>query len=140
MRRAKGGRYLHRALRSGGAGKLFKARAAGRDAKIDRTRLLPIQQSIDAALASAEAEHSGLSRRINDVVARAAVTLGNDTDEYISRDPRDNENQTLLDHQIIVGNKRLGQLVEMISHLKFLQTVFRARFQDGDSADMESSP
>jgi hypothetical protein len=139
MRRAKGGATCigYCAVVEG---KLFKARAAGRDAKIDRARLLPIQQSIEAALASAEAEHSGLSRRINDVVARIAVTLGNDSDEYISRDPRDNENQTLLDHQIIVENKRLGQLVEMISHLEFLQTVFRARFQDGDSADMESSP
>jgi hypothetical protein len=67
-------------------------------------------------------------------VARAALTLGNDTDEYVSRDPRDNENQTLLGHQIIVGNKRLDQLVEMISHLKFLRTAFRTRFQDEDSA------
>src|SRR5215467_7319288 len=98
----KRGRYLHRLLRSGGAEKFFKARGAGRDAKIDRARLVPIQQSIDLALASAEAEHTGLSRRINDVVARAALTLGNDTDEYVSRDPRDDENQALLNHQIIV--------------------------------------
>jgi hypothetical protein len=117
-------------FRREGAAILLKARGVGRDLENDLARLVPIGQSIDAALASTEAEYAGLKRRIGEVVARAAVTLGNGTDEYLYRDPRDNECQRLFDQEMIAGSKRLEQLLEMIGHLKFLRTAFNSRFQN----------
>jgi hypothetical protein len=126
-------------LRRGGAERFLKARGVGRDFENDLVRLVPIGQSIDAALASTEAEYAGLKRRIGDVVARAAVTLGNDTDEYLYRDPRDGENQKLFDQQMTAGSKRLEQLLEMIAGLKSLQTAFNSHFRNEGLADQRES-
>lgn len=110
------------------ADKYFKARSPDRDLNTDHQRLLSIAQTLDAAISSAEAEHAGLQARVNDVMGRAAVTIGNDTDEYLWRDPLDNHNQNLLDQQLVAGNQRLDQLAATITHLKFLRTVFKTRF------------
>jgi hypothetical protein len=122
-------------LRKGGTEMFLKARGARRDSENDHERLLPIGQSIDAALAGAEAEHAGLKRRIGEVVARVAVTLGNDSDEYLHRDPRDDENQRLFDEQMAAGTKRLEQLSDMITHLKSLQAAFNVHFRGEALAD-----
>jgi hypothetical protein len=106
----------------------FRARSLDRDLKADHQRLLSVVQTLDAAINSAEAEHAGLNARMNEVLGRAAVTIGNDTDEYLWRDPRDSQNQNLLDQQLIAGRKRLDQLTTTITHLKFLRTVFKTRF------------
>ena len=62
----------------------FKARSADRDAETDRARVGSILEAIENVLHAAEQEQSGLSRRVEDVLARAAVTFGNGTDEYRS--------------------------------------------------------
>ena len=59
----------------------FRARSADRDAETDRARVSAILEVIEDALHAAEQEQSGLNRRVEDVLARAAVTLGNGTDE-----------------------------------------------------------
>jgi hypothetical protein len=56
---------------------------------IDRTRV-----------GGGQAEHAGLTSRINDAHARAAVTLGDDSDEYLTQDAEDNHYQNLLDAEI----------------------------------------
>jgi len=63
------------------ANNYFKSRSANRDAETDVSRIASIARSIDAAVVAAEAEWSGLSLRIEDVLARAAVTIGNGSDE-----------------------------------------------------------
>ena len=40
--------------------------------------------------------HSGLSRRVDDVLARAAVTFGNGTDEYLEREALNNYHQDVF--------------------------------------------
>ena len=65
----------------------FKARSVGRDSETDRVRAASVLRSIEEALKAEKAEQTGLQARIGDVLARAAVTLGNDSDEYLTRDP-----------------------------------------------------
>jgi hypothetical protein len=66
------------------ANNYFKARSAGRDIEADRARVGSILRSVEEALQAAEAEHAGLTLRISDVLAQAAVTIGNDHDEYLT--------------------------------------------------------
>jgi hypothetical protein len=64
----------------------FKARSKARDSDNDYARAASIFRSIEHELEAARAEHAGLTSRINDALARAAVTLGDDSDEYLTRD------------------------------------------------------
>lgn len=108
----------------------FKARSAGRDSQTDAGRVSSIGQSIDAALAAAQAEHAGLSQRLTDVLARAALTVGNDADEYIDREPENNELQSALSAEIANAERRLRELEDSIGHFKFLRAALATRFPD----------
>jgi HD superfamily phosphodiesterase len=114
--------------RLGGEG--FKARSPERDAETDRSRIGSIVAAIDAALEAAESEQAGLSRRVEDVLARAAVTLGNGTDEYLEREALDNYHHDLFDKEILNGQRRLKELATEISHFKFMKAAVLSRFPD----------
>src|SRR5437763_17214550 len=96
----------------------FKARSAERDAETDRSRVESVLLAVETALAAAEAEQSGLSRRVEDVLARAAVTIGNNSDEYLTREPLDNHHQDLFGIEISNGQRRLRELSLAISHFR----------------------
>ena len=106
----------------------FKARWAGRDTETDHARAASIFRSIEDALEGAKAEHAGLTSRINDALARAAVTMGNDSDEYLTRDPKDNHYQNLLGTEIANGQRRLNELGVIIGHFQFLKIALITRF------------
>jgi hypothetical protein len=108
----------------------FKARSADRDAETDRLRVSSILQAIESALHAAEQEQSGLNRRVEDVLARAAVTLGNGTDEYLEREPLDSHHQDLFSAEISNGQRRLKELATSITHFKFLKAAMLSRFPD----------
>ena len=108
----------------------FKARSADRDAETDQARIGSIVTAIEAALHAAEREQSGLSRRVDDVLARAAVTLGNGTDEYLEREALDNYHQDLFDAEILNGQRRLKELATEIAHFKFMKAAVLSRFPD----------
>lgn len=114
--------------RLGGEG--FKARSPERDAETDRQRIASIVAAVDAALEAAESEQAGLSRRVEDVLARAAVTLGNGTDEYLEREALDNHHQDLFDKEILNGQRRLKELASEIAHFKFMKAAVLSRFPD----------
>ena len=99
----------------------FKARSADRDVETDRSRVSSILEAVETALHSAEQEQSGLSRRVEDVLARAAVTMGNGTDD-------------LFGAEIANGQRRLEELATTITHFKFLKTVMLSRFPDQRSS------
>ena len=73
----------------------------------------------EEAVTSAEAEYSGLKIRIEDVLARAAITLGNGSDEYLTREPDDAKLQNELGQQIVSGQLRLRELEHQIKAFKF---------------------
>ncbi len=124
---------MFKALRSH-AEKRFDARSAGRDAETDALRLGAIYAAIEQALRAAVAEKDGLNRRIDDVLARVAVTLGNDSDEYLARDPVDSELQNMFGHQIADGQRRLGKLSKDIEGFKVLKNAFEREFP-GENGD-----
>jgi hypothetical protein len=108
----------------------FKARSAERDAETDRARVGSILEAIENALQEAEREQSGLSRRVEDVLARAAVTLGNGTDEYLDREALDSHHQDLFSTEIANGQRRLQELSTAITHFRFLKVATLSRFSD----------
>jgi predicted nucleic acid-binding Zn-ribbon protein len=116
----------------------FKARSASRDTEADRARVTSIFRSIEEALEGARTEQAGLKSRIDDALARSAVTLGNDSDEYLTRDPEDNHYQNLLGTEIAEGQRRLNELEETIRHIQFLKTALVTRFPDFDFGDKTS--
>lgn len=108
----------------------FRARSADRDAETDRLRISSILQAVENALHAAEQEQSGLGRRVEDVLARAAVTQGNDTDEYLEREALDSHHQDLFSREISNGQRRLKELATSITHFKFLKAAILSRFPD----------
>jgi hypothetical protein len=126
------------------ADKYFKSRSPTRDAETDSSRVSSIAKAIDDAMSAAEAERSGLAARVGDVLARAATTLGNGDDEYLTREPLDSLHQDLLGSEIKNGERRLEQLSNSIMHFKFLKAALLARFPDfkapADEKSVESTP
>jgi len=111
----------------------FKSRSPGRDAETDRARVGAILDAIKQALSEATTEHTGLKTRIDDVLARAAVTVGNDTDEYLTRDAADTQYQNLLGLEIANGQLRLSELEASIAHYRFLKAALLSRFPDANA-------
>src|SRR5882757_4117011 len=128
--RARVQKYLEDRANKGG----FKARSVDRDANTDHSRVESVLLAVETALAAAEAEQSGLSQRVEDVLARAAVTIGNNSDEYLTREPLDNHHQDLFGIEILNGQRRLRELALAISHFKFLKTAILSRFPDFKAA------
>jgi hypothetical protein len=112
----------------GGGG--FKVRSPQRDEYTDRQRVETVMKAIETALAAAESEQKGLNERVEEVLARAAVTLGNASDEYLDREPLDGHHQDLFSEEISNGQKRLKSLADAITHFKFLKAAVLSRFPD----------
>src|SRR3977135_2517487 len=108
----------------------FRGRSAAREGATDRSRVSSILGALDAAIREAEQEQSGLSRRVEDVLARAAVTFGNGTDEYLERDALDSHHQDLFSTEISNGQRRLKELATEIAHFEFLKTAALSRVPD----------
>ena len=108
----------------------FQARSVDRDASVDRSRVSSILRAIEDALNAAEQEQSGLSRRVEDALARAAVTMGNGTEEYLERDALNDHHQHLFNVEISTGEGRLKELATAITHFKFLKVAVLSRFPD----------
>ena len=112
----------------------FKARSADRDAETDRVRVGSILEAIENALDATEQEQTGLSKRVEDVLARAAVTMGNGSDEYLEREPLDSYHQDLFSAEISNGQRRLEELASLITHFKFMRAAILSRFPDFKAA------
>ena len=102
----------------------FKAR----DAEVDRARVSSILEAVDDAIFAAEKEQPILRRQLDDALARAAVTLGNGTDEYLERDARDTHYQNLLSIEISNAERRLNELADTIAHFQSLKAAMLTRF------------
>lgn len=111
-------------------GERFKIRSPDRDEDTDRQRIEAVMNAIETALSAAESEQKGLNERVENVLARAAVTGGNESDEYRDREPLDDYHQGLFNQEIAKGQARLQSLASMITHLKFLRAAVLSRFPD----------
>ncbi len=115
-------------LRKRRATKVFEARSATRDFETDRARIESIARSIDDAIAAAETELSGLKSRVDEVLVRAAVVSGNESDEYLSREADDNGYLGRLDVELSNGQRRLVELADGLTHLRFMRVALITRF------------
>jgi hypothetical protein len=115
----------------------FKVRSAERDAATDEARIASILAAIETALGDAEKEQAGLNKRVDDALARAAVTLGNDADEYLEREALDNHHQDLFSAEIANGQRRIAELATMISHLGSVKAALLARFPAFQAAQLD---
>lgn len=113
-----------------GGGEQFKVRSSQRDEDTDRQRIETVMNAIETALSAAENEQKGLNQRVDDVLARAAVTVGNASDEYLDREPLDSHHQGLFSEEISDGQRRLKSLADTITHFKFLRAAVLSRFPD----------
>src|ERR1700733_13549271 len=111
-------------------GEGFKVRSPERDEDTDRQRIATVMNAIETVLSAAENEQKGLSQRVDEVLARAAVTVGNASDEYLDREPLDNHHQGLFSEEISNGQRRLKSLADTITHFKFLRAAVLSRFPD----------
>ena len=112
------------------AGDNFQVRSPERDEETDRQRIATVVNAIETVLGAAENEQKGLNQRVADVLARAAVTVGNASDEYLDREPLDTQHQHLFSEEISNGQRRLESLANSISHFRFLRAAILSRFPD----------
>jgi hypothetical protein len=108
----------------------FQARSSERDRNTDQETVKSIAAALDTALQKADAERSGLKRRIDDVISRAAIVGGNDMDDYLTRTEDRSKLLSDSDAEIRRGQDRLTVLDQNISHFKFLRAALQTRFPD----------
>jgi hypothetical protein len=106
----------------------FQVRSEERNLEVDRAAVLSIASVINDALEKAVAERNGLDRRIDDVLARAAIAAGNGVDEYLDRNDEDNRMLGASEDEIRRGERRLATLDQNIAHFKFLKVALQMRF------------
>ena len=120
-------KQLFRSRPKGGG---FQSRSPERDTNADNEAVESIAAAIDLVLEKAEAERTGLKRRIDDVISRAAIIGGNDIDDYLTRTEDRSNMLSNSDAEIRRGQERLRIIEQNISHFKFLKTALQTRFPD----------
>lgn len=108
----------------------FRTRSSNRDRQSDSASVVLVAKAINEALMAAESERAGLARRIEDVRSRAAVTVGNDVDEYVDRDERDTSYLNRMDAEIQSGQDRLKKLDYNIAQFEALKAELALKFPD----------
>jgi hypothetical protein len=108
----------------------FQSRSPERDTTADNKAVKSVAAAIDLVLEKAEAERAGLKRRIDEVISRAAIVGGNDTDDYLTRTEDRSNMLSSSDAEIRRGQERLRIIEQNISHFKFLRTALQTRFPD----------
>ena len=106
----------------------FKIPSTERDSGTGHARIEAIISAIEAALTSAESERDELNNRIEEVLARASVTVGNATDEYLDREFYRSHHQDLFDSEMARGEERTRELSAMIVHFRFVRAAMLSRF------------
>ena len=117
-------------FRRSGQDSPFRTRAPARDQDLDNQLVGQVASAIDEALQRVEAQRDGLKRRLDDVIARAAIVGGNDLDDFLSRDEARSTLLAASDGEIARGQARLKTLDEQLSHFKFLKAALQTRFPE----------
>jgi hypothetical protein len=130
---------MFRFFRSASSG-AFKARALDRDADTDRAAVKSVADAINLVLDQAESERTGLKKRMDDVISRAALVGGNDTDEFLTRSKDRSEMLRNSDIDMKRGLERLSTIEQNISHFRFLRTALQSRFPDSRAAHDATRP
>ena len=109
---------------------IFKFRSSQRDKQTDQERVSSIANAINTAISSAERERSTLNIRVKEAQDLAALAAGNDSDEYLTREPKDALRIAGYEQQLAAGHKRLEELNIHIAGLNALSDMCRSWFPD----------
>jgi hypothetical protein len=101
----------------------FKIRSSRRDEGADTSRLASIKRSIENAIAEAEKEKIGLKNRIDQAQNQASQMMGNDTSDYLDREPAIERQLIKAEEQLSAGRIRIGQLNAHLGHLHRLLKI-----------------
>jgi hypothetical protein len=63
------------------------------------------------------------------VLGRAAITFGNASDEFLTREAQDSRHQDLMGYEIANGQRRLTELDATIAHFEFLRSASSLGFR-----------
>jgi hypothetical protein len=118
---------LFKRLFHSGAGE-FRTRSAERDRQTDANLIGNVGKAIASALTAFENERDGLHRRISEVHMLASITVGNATDEYVTREPAKAASLAAYESEMKRGRERLNKLEDHINNLKFLRAACQTRF------------
>jgi predicted nucleic acid-binding Zn-ribbon protein len=108
----------------------FKVRSAERDDKTDEHRIAPILAAIEVALGDATKEIEALRIRVRDARDLASFAAGTESDEYLSREAKDDRRISDYEQQLIAGENRIRQLDRQISSLTELRDLSNNRFPE----------
>lgn len=86
-----------------------------------------VTKAIDQAIADFKAERDGLDQRLADVMSRAAIVAGNDSDEYVDREKAVSERLSELDTEVKNAQRRLDRLAYNISQFEHLRDELQSR-------------
>lgn len=111
----------------------FRTRAPARDAEADNELVGQVGSALESAIANLRAQHDGLKRRLDDVIARSAILGGNGLDDYLTRAEVDLGLLAASDKEIERCEARLKELDEQLSHFEFLRAELQKRFQDRET-------
>jgi predicted nucleic acid-binding Zn-ribbon protein len=106
----------------------FRTRSPERDMETDLAVLKGVGDAIDKALASLQAEQEGMSKRLQDASERASMAVGNESDEYLTREPAKLEGLRMYEQEMERASARLKSLESHISNLRFVRATFYSRF------------
>ena len=102
----------------------FRLRSSLRDENADARRLNSIRRSLSRAIAEASFEKEGLQRRIDAARQQASVLLGNQTSEYLDREPESEQLLLEAERNLVAGERQIHQLKAHLDHLsKVLQLL-----------------
>lgn len=85
-------------------------RSHTRDKQANLARVSTIRAATSAAMLTAESEAAGLKRRVEEVRVSIALALGNEDGIYFEREAEDEKGITLLEAQLLTGERRLQEL------------------------------
>jgi hypothetical protein len=106
----------------------FRTRSPERDLETDLLLLQGVGDAIDKALALLQAEQDGMRKRLQGVSEQAAMTVGNESDEYLTREPAMLESLRMCEQEMERASARLKSLKAPIANLRFVQATFYSRF------------
>jgi hypothetical protein len=115
-------------FRRSGADSPFRTRSLARDEEVDHKMVARVASAIDEALQRVEEQRDGLKRRLDDVIARAAIVGGNDIDDFLTRDEVRSTLLDASDGEIARGQARLKTLEEQLTHFRFVKSALQSRF------------
>jgi hypothetical protein len=103
--------------------KLFRTRNPARDSNTDLDRLMSVRRAFATAIADAEQERQGLQLRVDVYYAQATNLLDN-SGEYGSRSPEDEQSIRDAEAQAALATVRIGQIDAQIVKLGAMLAEF----------------